>query len=66
LDRFELETTIPANTTAKVYVPAVGEAQISEIGKPLAKVRGVKFQRLAGDRAVLAVESGNYKFVSRL
>jgi len=65
-DRFELETTIPANTTATVYVPAVGEVRITESGKPLAKARGVKFLRMAGDRAVLAVESGDYKFVSRL
>ena len=65
-DRFELDTTIPANTTATVYVPAVGETQITESGKPLDKARGVKFLRLEGDRAVLSVESGSYRFVSRL
>ena len=65
-ESFELETTIPANTTATVYVPALGEAQITESGKPLAKARGVKFLRMEDNRAVLAVESGNYKFVSRL
>lgn len=65
-ESFELETTIPANTTATVYVPALNEAQIAEGGKPLAKTRGVKFLRMEGDRAVLAVESGRYKFQSRL
>jgi alpha-L-rhamnosidase len=65
-ERFELETTIPANTTATVYLPAKGEAQITERGRPLAKARGVKLLRMEGDRAVLAVESGNYRFTSDL
>jgi alpha-L-rhamnosidase len=65
-DRFELELTIPANTTATVYLPAASEPQVAESGKPLAKARGVKFLRMEGDRAVLAVDSGKYKLQSRL
>lgn len=61
---FELETTIPANTTATVYVPATSAEKITEGGKPLAKARGVKLLRMENDRAVLAVESGSYRFVS--
>jgi alpha-L-rhamnosidase len=61
---FELETTIPANTTATVYVPATSAEKITEGGKPLAKARGVKLLRMENDRAVLAVESGAYRFVS--
>jgi alpha-L-rhamnosidase len=65
-DVFELETTIPANTTATVYVPATSADKVSERGRLLAKARGVKFLRMEGDRAVLAVESGNYRFTSDL
>ena len=63
--RFELEVTIPANTTATVYVPARDAASITEGGKPLAQASGVKFLRVAGERVVLAVESGSYRFSAR-
>ncbi|MGO8838286.1 MAG: family 78 glycoside hydrolase catalytic domain [Limisphaerales bacterium] len=62
--RFELETVIPANTTATVYLLAGSADKITESGRPLAKVAGVKFLRQAGDCAVLAVESGTYHFRS--
>ena len=59
---FSLDVTIPANTTATVYMPARDAASITEGGKPLAQVQGVKLLRMEGDRAVLAVDSGNYQF----
>jgi alpha-L-rhamnosidase len=68
--RFELEATIPANTTATVYVPAANLNVISSIdlitesGKPLAKAKGVKILRMENNAAVLAVDSGAYRFVS--
>jgi hypothetical protein len=57
--------TIPANTTATVLAPAKSADAITESGKPLAKAPGVKFLRMDGDRAVLEVESGNYKFETK-
>jgi alpha-L-rhamnosidase len=63
-DRFELETSIPANTTATAFLPAASLQNLTESGKPLAKARGVKFLRMEGERAVLAVESGSYHFRS--
>jgi alpha-L-rhamnosidase len=65
-DRFELETTIPANTTATVHVPARSVDGVTEKGKSLGKAAGVKFLRMEGDRAVMAVESGSYRFTSKL
>jgi alpha-L-rhamnosidase len=65
-DRFELETTIPANTTATIFLPAASAEQITESRKLLAKSRGVKLLRTEGGRAVLAVKSGSYRFVSGL
>jgi alpha-L-rhamnosidase len=61
-DQFELETEIPANTTATVYLPASNADQITESGHNLAKTKGVKFLRQEGGHAVLAVESGEYHF----
>jgi alpha-L-rhamnosidase len=65
-DRFELETTIPANTTATVCVLAKSADRVTESGKPLGKVSGVKFLRQAGDYVLLAVDSGRYRFESKL
>jgi hypothetical protein len=41
---------------------AESAAAITESGQPLAKTGGVKFLRMDGDRAVLEVEAGSYKF----
>ncbi|MEY4385883.1 MAG: hypothetical protein RLY20_1166 [Verrucomicrobiota bacterium] len=60
--KFELETTIPPNTTATVYVPVSDAEKITEGGKPLAKVKDVKLLHVEGGRAVLAVGSGTYRF----
>jgi len=64
--RFELNVTIPANTTATVHVPAASADQITESGKPLAKAKGVRFLRMEGSTAALAVGSGQYKFSSSM
>jgi alpha-L-rhamnosidase len=63
---FKLQLTIPANTTATLYLPATDPApdMITESGKPLAQATGVKFLRKEGRRAVLSVESGRYDFWS--
>ena len=62
---FDWRIIIPPNSTATVYLPASSVNQITEGGKNLEKVKGVKFLELKGGRAVLEVESGSYHFVSR-
>ena len=62
--QFDLEVTIPANTTATVYLPARDANSVREGGKPLAQAPGVKFVRMEDDRAVLEVGSGSYQFTS--
>lgn len=62
--RFELDTTIPANTTATVYLPAMSAATVTESGKALVKARGVKLLRREGGCVVLAVTAGSYRFAS--
>ncbi len=64
--RFNLETTIPANTTATVYLPASDAGDITEGGRPLTESKGVKLLRMEGNRAVLSVESGEYSFTSKM
>ena len=65
-ERFEFETTIPANTTATVFLPAKAADEVKLDGKPLAKVAGVKCLRVEAGRVVLSVPAGKYRFVSRL
>lgn len=60
--QFELETTIPANTTATVILPTSRADKITEGGKSLDKVRGVRLLRRADNWTALAVESGTYHF----
>ena len=65
-DRFELEVSIPANTTATVYLPAKDRESVQENGQSLSKSKLVKFDRVEGDRVILTVESGIYHFASEL
>ena len=65
-NRLTLNVTIPANTTATVFVPAADAAAVSEGGKPAAQAEGVGFLRMDGPAAVFAVASGSYSFESLL
>jgi len=60
-NEFEWEITIPANSTATVYIP--GE-NITEGGVPAANAEGVTFLRMEKDMAVYDVGSGSYDFIS--
>ncbi len=64
-ERFTLKTTIPANTTATVFVPAREGAAITEGGAPVAQRSGITFLRREGDRMIYAIESGTYHFESQ-
>jgi alpha-L-rhamnosidase len=63
---FRWQVTIPANTTATVYVPAPSAEGVKSNGKPVAQARGVKLVKLENGRAVFLVGSGNYTFESRI
>jgi hypothetical protein len=65
-DKFKLRFTIPANSTARVYLPASQQSKDTESGKPASESEGVKFVRREDGRNVYAVESGSYEFVSEL
>ena len=59
---FELNTQIPANTTAKVYLPAKEGAQIQENGQPLKRNKDAKLIGYENGKAIIAVGSGDYNF----
>jgi hypothetical protein len=49
----KLDLTVPANTTATVYLPTAN-------AKPIVKTNGVEFLRWEGTTAVLKVQAGKY------
>ena len=57
-----LDVTIPANTTATVFVPAPAGADVTEGGVPAARALGVYSARRVGDQVVVSVGSGVYHF----
>jgi alpha-L-rhamnosidase len=60
--RLTMEVTIPANTTAEVFVPTKDANSVTESGKPASQAEGVKFLRMQNDAAVYAIGSGTYRF----
>ncbi|MEO7716755.1 MAG: glycoside hydrolase family 78 protein [Capsulimonas sp.] len=60
-----LDVTIPANTTATVFVPTDNPSSITEGGKAVDEAPGVQFLRHENGRAVYAVGSGAYAFTAR-
>lgn len=61
-----VELTIPANTTATVYLPATDASSVTESGNTLGQMKGVTFKRLENSAAVYQVGSGTYRFQSTL
>ncbi len=57
--RFLLDVTIPANTTATVYVPAENSAAVK-------KPEGARFLKFENGRAAFEVSSGAYSFATPL
>jgi alpha-L-rhamnosidase len=65
-DRWILEVSIPANTTGVVRVPAASLQAVTEGGRPLDRVPGVKLLDAAEGRLAVEVGSGDYRFETRL
>ncbi|RYX82427.1 alpha-rhamnosidase [bacterium] len=60
--KLDLQITIPANTTATVYLPTTDAKSITESGRALTKIDGLKSTKIEADRVVLKIGSGNYRF----
>ncbi len=64
-NEFNLNISIPANTLAEVYIPAVKETDVYESGQPASQSEYIHFIGMENNKAVFTVESGDYKFVSK-
>jgi alpha-L-rhamnosidase len=62
--RFLVDVAIPPNTMATIYLPARRKEDITESGKPLDQVTGVRFLRVEGNLAAIKVGSGKYSLVA--
>jgi alpha-L-rhamnosidase len=62
---FTWHVVVPVNTRANVLIPAESAEAITESGKPVMQVEGLKFVRIEDYRVNLEVGSGDYTFVCR-
>ncbi|MCR9211938.1 MAG: alfa-L-rhamnosidase, partial [bacterium] len=60
--KFQLNVTIPANTTATVYLPTKNPSSITESGNALSNTANVSILRQENNVVALTVESGSYEF----
>jgi len=65
-DRFRLRVTIPANTTADIFVPTSDVSTVTEGGRPAASVPGLRLGGLEDGYAIYQAESGEYVFSSTI
>ena len=63
---FEWTISIPANTSATVYIPARSLSDILESEKELSKAEGVQAVKWEKGSAIVQVGSGQYKFISQI
>ena len=62
--KFQSHVVIPANTSSRIYIPAKDVESVTENGKSIRNIDGLKFLRKEGNYVVLKVGSGTYDFVS--
>jgi len=62
--KFSWKLSIPANTTATVFVPADDKGAVTESGQMASKSPCVRFVRREHGRAIYEIESGSYAFAS--
>jgi len=59
---FKWDITIPANTTATIYIPAQDISEVTEGGQPVHNSEEVTSLRMEDGCAVFTVEPGSYTF----
>ena len=68
-DEFILEVSVPANTTATVYLPTSNSNSIQESGRPLnkqSKDSGIEAIETQGKKLKIKIASGSYHFTAKL
>lgn len=64
-DRLHLNVSIPANTTALVYIPTTKAAEVTESNSPAAEAPGVRLLGAEDGSLVFEIQSGSYAFVGK-
>jgi alpha-L-rhamnosidase len=62
-DQLAVDVTLPANTTALIYLPASSADAVTEGGRPARSASGLRFVRMEDSAAVFEAGSGEYRFV---
>ena len=63
---FEWSVSIPANTSATVYIPARSVNDVMESGKELSKAEGVLSVKWENGSVIVQIGSGQYNFISQI
>lgn len=63
---FSWDISVPANSSAVVYVPASSLESVTESGKKYPEAAGVHLLKVEGNRVVFEIGSGDYYFQSKL
>ena len=61
-ERFRMEVTVPANTTARIYVPAAEGDTVTESGIEASKAQGVRAAGSQEGYRIFETGSGTYRF----
>jgi len=61
-DQLSMKVSVPANTAAKVFVPAASAESVTEGGKPLTETEGIKVISANNGYVELEVGSGDFAF----
>ncbi len=64
-DEFTLNITIPANTTARIYLPVGNNAVITDGYRPIKNIKSIKLMGYHDGKALIAVGSGSYTFITK-
>jgi alpha-L-rhamnosidase len=65
-DVLTYRATVPANTTATLYLPAAQTSSVREGGKEIVGSNGIRFVKFECGKAVYELSSGDYSFTSAI
>jgi hypothetical protein len=63
--QFKLEVSIPANTTASIYLPVQNNAAITVDGQNIKVRHDIRFIGYHDGKAEIKAGSGNYTFIAK-
>jgi alpha-L-rhamnosidase len=64
-ERIQMDVEIPVNTTSSVFMPAANADDVTEGGKPLSQVSGIRVTGSADGYVIMQLGSGTWHFEAR-